>query len=51
MAIFGGIAVTAVICGVILLMFANTLVKWMHGAEQGTPSNAEQVEEQQAQLV
>ncbi|WP_234495353.1 peptide MFS transporter [Vibrio maritimus] len=51
MAIFGGIAVTAVICGVILLMFANTLVKWMHGAEQGAPSNAEQVEEQQAQLV
>ncbi|GAL22384.1 di-/tripeptide transporter [Vibrio maritimus] len=51
MAIFGGIAITAVICGVILLMFANTLVKWMHGAEQGAPSNAEQVEEQQAQLV
>lgn len=51
MAIFSGIAITAVICGVILLLFANTLVKWMHGAEQSSVSNAEQVEEQQAQVA
>jgi POT family proton-dependent oligopeptide transporter len=51
MAIFSGIAITAVICGVILLLFANTLVKWMHGAEQSSVSNAEQVEEQQAQIA
>ncbi|EGA69310.1 hypothetical protein VISI1226_02662 [Vibrio sinaloensis DSM 21326] len=48
--IFGGIAIAATISGVILLMFANTLVRWMHGAE--TPiSNAEQLEEQQAQVA
>ncbi|SEG55942.1 peptide MFS transporter [Vibrio hangzhouensis] len=51
MAIFGGIAATAVICGLILLVFANTLVKWMHGAEVAAVSNAEQVEEQQAQIA
>lgn len=34
MSIFGGIAVTATVCGVILLMFSNKLVYWMHGAEQ-----------------
>ncbi len=33
MAIFSGIAVTATISGVILLLFANKLVLWMHGAE------------------
>lgn len=33
MAIFGGIAITAVICAVILLAFANKLIYWMHGAE------------------
>ncbi|WP_428772074.1 peptide MFS transporter [Vibrio sp.] len=33
MAIFGGIAVTAAICGVMLLLCANSLVCWMHGAE------------------
>ncbi|NUW66549.1 peptide MFS transporter [Vibrio coralliilyticus] len=32
-AIFSGIAVTAIISGVILLLFSNTLVRWMHGAE------------------
>ena len=48
--IFGGIAVAATISGVLLLLFSNTLVSWMHGAE--TPiSNAEQVEEQQAQVA
>ena len=33
MAIFGGIAITAVICAIILLAFANKLIHWMHGAE------------------
>ena len=33
MAIFGGIAATAVVCGGILLTFANKLIYWMHGAE------------------
>ena len=50
MAIFSGIAVTAIISGVILLLFSNTLVRWMHGAEAPT-SNAEQVEEQQSLAV
>ncbi|NOH54832.1 peptide MFS transporter [Vibrio coralliilyticus] len=49
-AIFSGIAVTAIISGVILLLFSNTLVRWMHGAESPI-SNAEQVEEQQAQVA
>ncbi|EGR0669746.1 peptide MFS transporter [Vibrio vulnificus] len=47
MAIFSGIAVTATVSGVILLLFSNQLVRWMHGAESGS-STAEQVEEQQA---
>lgn len=50
MAIFSGIAVTATIGGVILLLCSNTLVRWMHGAER-TTSYAEEIEEQQAQLV
>ncbi len=33
LAIFGGIAVTAVVAGVILLLFSNKLIDWMHGAE------------------
>ncbi len=33
MSIFGGIAITAVICAAILLMFSNKLIYWMHGAE------------------
>ncbi len=33
MAIFGGIAITAVISATILLAFANKLIYWMHGAE------------------
>ncbi|MCG9787901.1 peptide MFS transporter [Vibrio barjaei] len=51
MAIFGGIAATAVICGLILLLFSSTLVKWMHGAESNGISKAQEVEEQQAQLA
>lgn len=50
MAIFSGIAVTATIGGVILLLCSNTLVRWMHGAERAT-SYAEEIEEQQSQLV
>ncbi|EHV5549358.1 peptide MFS transporter [Vibrio vulnificus] len=46
MAIFSGIAVTATVSGVILLLFSNQLVRWMHGAESGS-STAEQIEEQQ----
>ncbi|MDA0149258.1 peptide MFS transporter [Vibrio sp. LaRot3] len=50
MSIFGGIAVSATVSGILLLMFSNTLVRWMHGAE--TPiSTEEQIEEQQAQLA
>lgn len=48
--IFGGIAIAATVSGVILLMFSNTLVGWMHGAE--TPiSNSQQIEEQQVQVA
>ncbi|MFH4733721.1 peptide MFS transporter [Vibrio diabolicus] len=50
MAIFSGIAVSATVSGVILLLFSNTLVRWMHGAEK-THSTAEQVEEQQVQVA
>ncbi|NTU35891.1 peptide MFS transporter [Vibrio diabolicus] len=50
MAIFSGIAVSATVSGVILLLFSNTLVRWMHGAEN-THSTTEQVEEQQVQVA
>ncbi|CAH1543562.1 Di-/tripeptide transporter [Vibrio rotiferianus] len=50
LAIFSGIAVTATISGVILLLFSNTLVRWMHGAEN-THSTSEQIEEQQTQVA
>lgn len=50
LAIFSGIAVTAMVSGVILLLFSNTLVRWMHGAEN-THSTAEQIEEQQTQVA
>nr|WP_321458948.1 peptide MFS transporter [uncultured Vibrio sp.] len=50
MAIFSGIAASATVSGLILLLFSNTLVRWMHGAES-TSSNAEQVEEQQVQVA
>jgi len=33
MAIFGGIAVTATVSGVLLLLCSNKLIEWMHGAE------------------
>ncbi len=50
MAIFSGIAASATVSGLILLLFSNTLVRWMHGTES-TASNAEQVEEQQVQVA
>ncbi len=40
MAIFSGIAISATISGVILLLCANKLVAWMHGVE-GNPVEAE----------
>ena len=42
LAIFSGIAITAVIAGVLLLLLSNTLINWMHGAESS--SNDETVE-------
>ena len=50
MAIFSGIAASATVSGVILLLLSNTLVRWMHGAKN-THSTAEQVEEQQVQVT
>ncbi|MCE0494798.1 peptide MFS transporter [Vibrio salinus] len=34
LSIFGGIAVTAILSSIILLVFSTKLVYWMHGAEQ-----------------
>ncbi|MGD8109632.1 peptide MFS transporter [Vibrio sp. TRT 17S01] len=48
--IFGGIAISATISGVILLLFSNTLVRWMHGAESPV-STEQQIEEQQTQVA
>jgi len=42
MAIFSGIAVTATVSGVILLLFANKLVFWMHGAEGYVETEADE---------
>ncbi len=50
MAIFSGIAVSATVSGVILLLFSNTLVRWMHGAEAPS-STEEQIEEPQTQVA
>ncbi|MEL6115088.1 peptide MFS transporter [Photobacterium sp. SP02] len=36
MAIFGGIAITAAVSGLILVVFSNQLIRWMHGAEGKT---------------
>ncbi|QFT10464.1 peptide MFS transporter [Vibrio sp. THAF190c] len=43
MAIFSGIAISATISGVILLLCANKLVAWMHGVE-GNPVNTKSEE-------
>ncbi|MGD8171158.1 peptide MFS transporter [Vibrio sp. TRT 21S02] len=48
--IFGGIAISATVSGVILLLFSNTLVRWMHGAESPV-STEQQIEEQQTQVA
>jgi POT family proton-dependent oligopeptide transporter len=37
MSIFGGIAATAVIAGIVLFFLADRLVDWMHGAEGKLP--------------
>ncbi len=50
LSIFSGIAVTATISGVILLLFSNTLVRWMHGAESPITTE-QQIEEQQTQIA
>ncbi len=42
MSIFGGIAIAATISAVLLLLFSNQLVKWMHGAEGGEHDENEQ---------
>ncbi|CAM2833536.1 peptide MFS transporter [Vibrio rarus] len=42
-AIFGGIAIAAVICGIVLLFMSNTLVRWMHGAESTSNRAADPV--------
>ncbi len=55
MAIFSGIAVSATVSGLILLLFSNTLVRWMHGAESPSSSAEQQeqveTEEQKVQLA
>ncbi|NVP01700.1 dipeptide/tripeptide permease, partial [Photobacterium damselae subsp. damselae] len=33
LAIFSGIAITAIVAGVLLLLLSNKLIDWMHGAE------------------
>ncbi|USD64566.1 peptide MFS transporter [Vibrio sp. SCSIO 43136] len=52
MAIFGGIAITATISGVILLLCSNKLIEWMHGAEDkrivGEDEKVEELTEQTA---
>ncbi len=48
LAIFSGIAASATISGIILLMFSNTLVRWMHGAEAMIESEEDQ---QQVQIA
>lgn len=50
LAIFSGIAVTATISGIVLLLFSNTLIRWMHGAESPI-STEQQIEEQQTQIA
>lgn len=52
LAIFGGIAVAATISAVILLLMANRLVYWMHGAEgQQHEKKTEQEGELQASAI
>ncbi len=44
LAIFGGIAITAAISGLVLFLISNRLIDWMHGAEG--PSKETHVEEE-----
>ncbi|PWI32261.1 dipeptide/tripeptide permease [Vibrio albus] len=46
MAIFSGIAITATVSGIILLLFSNKLVLWMHGAEQVAVSDSGNADEE-----
>ncbi|WP_279151356.1 peptide MFS transporter [Photobacterium iliopiscarium] len=48
LAIFSGIAITAVIAGVLLLLFSNKLISWMHGAEGEVDNNDSDVKPQPA---
>ena len=48
LAIFSGIAITAVIAGVLLLLFSNKLISWMHGAEGEADNNDSDVKPQPA---
>ncbi|MBD1389823.1 peptide MFS transporter [Neiella sp. HB171785] len=42
LSIFAGIAITATISGIILFLFANKLVYWMHGAEGSSHDKLEE---------
>lgn len=44
LSIFGGIAITATISGIILFLVANKLIDWMHGAE-GPAQHKEPIEQ------
>ena len=46
MAIFAGIAITAVISGIILYLMSDKLVDWMHGAESKHDSEEQALEEE-----
>ena len=48
LAIFSGIAITAVIAGVLLLLFSNKLISWMHGAEGDAYSDNDETKPQPA---
>ena len=41
MSIFSGIAITATVSGILLLLCAGKLVSWMHGVETNTLLEAE----------
>ncbi|MFA0079535.1 dipeptide/tripeptide permease, partial [Vibrio artabrorum] len=42
MSIFSGIAITATVSGILLLLCAGKLVSWMHGVETSTMLEADQ---------
>ena len=48
LAIFSGIAITAVIAGLLLLLFSNKLISWMHGAEGAVDNDDNEVKPQPA---